>query len=93
MQQEHAHTNPWAPFVVQPDAGCDDLKRQYRALARAHHPDHGGDPLVMARINLLYAQLVESESYPHSRLPTPDSRLPTPDSVHPPPRASSPMLR
>jgi len=52
--------NPWAPFVLGPDTRCDDLKRQYRALARAHHPDHGGDPRVMARINLLYAALVNS---------------------------------
>jgi len=52
--------NPWAPFVLEPNIGRDDLKRQYRAFARAHHPDHGGDPRVMARINLLYATIVES---------------------------------
>ena len=52
--------NPWAPFVLGPNIGRDDIKRQYRALARAHHPDHGGDPRVMARINRLYATLVDS---------------------------------
>jgi len=51
--------NPWAPFVLGPDTGRDDLKLQYRALARTHHPDHGGDPRVMARINLLYATIVD----------------------------------
>ncbi len=54
-----AHSNPWTPFVVGPGVGQGDLKRQYRALARAHHPDCGGDPHTMARINLLYAQLVD----------------------------------
>ncbi len=52
--------NPWAPFVLGPNIGRDDIKRQYRALARAHHPDHGGAPRVMARINRLYATLVDS---------------------------------
>jgi hypothetical protein len=51
--------NPWAPFVLEPNSGRDDLKRQYRALARAHHPDRGGDPRDMARINALYAALVD----------------------------------
>ena len=51
--------NPWAPFVLGPNTGRDDLKQQYRALARAHHPDRGGDPRDMARINLLYATLVD----------------------------------
>jgi len=54
-----AHGNPWAPFVVGPGVGHDDLKQQYRVLARAHHPDCGGDPHTMARINMLYAQLVD----------------------------------
>jgi len=52
-----AHSNPWAPFVVGPAADHDDLKRQYRALARTHHPDCGGDLHTMARINLLYSEL------------------------------------
>jgi curved DNA-binding protein CbpA len=50
--------DPWAPFTVQPDTGLDELKRQYRVLARRHYPDRGGDPRMMARINLLYADLL-----------------------------------
>jgi curved DNA-binding protein CbpA len=34
-----------------------DVARQYRRLARLHHPDRGGDPRTMARINDLYEQL------------------------------------
>ena len=50
--------DPWAPFTVRPDTGLDEIKRQYRILARRHHPDRGGDPRTMARINLLYADLL-----------------------------------
>ena len=52
----------WAPFVVRPDTDLRDLKRQYRHLAASHHPDHGGDPGTMARINQLYSQLTRHYS-------------------------------
>jgi curved DNA-binding protein CbpA len=47
-----------APFTVRPDTGLDEIKRQYRVLARRHHPDRSGDPRTMAHINLLYANLL-----------------------------------
>jgi len=50
--------NPWAPFVVQPATGCDEIKRQYRLLARSNHPDHGGNHAAMARVNDLYRELL-----------------------------------
>jgi curved DNA-binding protein CbpA len=34
-----------------------DLKKQYRALALANHPDRGGDTLVMQEINLQFEKL------------------------------------
>ncbi len=52
----------WAPFVLLPDTDLRDLKRQYRRLAASHHPDHGGDPGVMAHINQLYGQLLKRYS-------------------------------
>lgn len=35
----------------------EDLKAQFRTLARENHPDAGGDPEVMKAINLEYDQL------------------------------------
>lgn len=37
--------------------GLSSLKRQYRALAKANHPDRGGDTAVMQAINTEFAQL------------------------------------
>jgi hypothetical protein len=52
----------WAPFVVRPDTDLVELQRQYRRLACSHHPDRGGDPRVMAQINLMYRQLRRQQS-------------------------------
>jgi hypothetical protein len=56
-RQPPIRTNPWAPFDVGPGIEPADVARQYRRLARLHHPDRGGDPRTMARINDLYEQL------------------------------------
>ncbi len=53
-----ARVNPWAPFVVASDTGRDEIRRQYRVLARTCHPDHGGDHNSMAHLNKLYAELI-----------------------------------
>jgi len=50
--------NPWTPFVVTSNTGRDEIRRQYRVLARTCHPDHGGDHNSMAYINKLYAELI-----------------------------------
>ena len=34
-----------------------DIKKRYRALAREHHPDAGGDPERMKKINAAYDDL------------------------------------
>jgi len=36
-----------------------DIKKQYRFLARKHHPDKGGDASKMEQINLSYKLLME----------------------------------
>ncbi len=36
-----------------------DIKRQYRYLAKRHHPDLGGDPRKMDQINQAYALLMK----------------------------------
>jgi DnaJ-class molecular chaperone len=36
-----------------------DIKRQYRYIAKKHHPDLGGDPQEMERINCAYRLLMK----------------------------------
>jgi hypothetical protein len=52
------YVDPWTPFTVRADTTAAEIKGQYRALARRYHPDRGGDPRMMARINGLYAELL-----------------------------------
>ena len=37
----------------------DELKKEYRRLAKQHHPDHGGDTATMQAINREYTELFE----------------------------------
>jgi len=37
----------------------EDIRKQYRFLVKKHHPDIGGDPLAMERINRAYRVLME----------------------------------
>lgn len=39
---------------------ADGVRRAYRRLALLHHPDRGGDPVVMARINSAYSYLMST---------------------------------
>ena len=41
----------WIVLGVPSDASTDVINQAYRVLARKHHPDQGGDPLAMARLN------------------------------------------
>lgn len=44
----------------------DELKKAYRHLAAANHPDHGGSNAVMAAINAEYAQCFETMKKQHN---------------------------
>jgi DnaJ-class molecular chaperone len=37
----------------------EDVRKQYRFMARKHHPDIGGDPQKMERINAAYQLLMK----------------------------------
>ncbi len=42
---------PWHVFGLDPaKATADDIKEAFRRLAKEHHPDVGGDPRVMERL-------------------------------------------
>ncbi|MEY3019040.1 MAG: DnaJ domain [Actinomycetota bacterium] len=49
-----------AELGVGSDADEADLRRAFRALARAHHPDHGGDALRFDRARRAFALLTEA---------------------------------
>ncbi len=61
-----AHYDPetraaMAALGLEPGAGLDELKNAYKAMAKKHHPDLGGDQerfkLVTAAYNILLARL------------------------------------
>jgi hypothetical protein len=43
--------DPFATLGLARDAGSDEIRAARRRLAKAHHPDQGGDPAAMQRIN------------------------------------------
>ncbi len=50
-------TNAYAVMWLRPGAPLSVVKAAYRALASCYHPDAGGDPLAMRRLNDAYATL------------------------------------
>jgi len=46
-----APEQPWQVLGVGAHASREEIERAYRLLASKHHPDRGGDPAQMARIN------------------------------------------
>jgi hypothetical protein len=44
-------TDPFATLGLGPDATREDIRTARRRLAKANHPDQGGDPVAMQRIN------------------------------------------
>lgn len=47
----------YAVLWLRPGAPPAVVRAAYRALAARHHPDAGGDPGVMRRLNAAYAAL------------------------------------
>jgi len=41
----------WIVLGIPATSGPEEIDRAYKALARKHHPDLGGDPNVMTRLN------------------------------------------
>jgi len=50
---------PWHVFGLEPsNATADDIKDAFRRLAKEHHPDVGGDPRVMERLQKMRDSLL-----------------------------------
>jgi hypothetical protein len=47
--------DPYAALGVSSSATHDEIRRAWLDLARRHHPDRGGDPGVMQRVNEAWA--------------------------------------
>jgi hypothetical protein len=50
---------PWHVFALNPKtASKEDIKEAFRKLAKEHHPDAGGDPRVMERLQKMRDSLL-----------------------------------
>lgn len=50
---------PWHVFSLNPQtATAEDIKEAFRRLAKEHHPDAGGDPRVMERLQKMRDSLL-----------------------------------
>jgi hypothetical protein len=52
-----ANYNPFKDLGVDANASDDDIQKAYRKAARANHPDLGGDPEKMKKVNSAYEEI------------------------------------
>jgi DnaJ-domain-containing protein 1 len=52
----------WTVLGVAPDADQAAIRNAYRALARVHHPDVGGDPAEFKRLQAAYHEALAASS-------------------------------
>jgi hypothetical protein len=71
-------SDPFAVLGVSPDATLDEVRIARRRLARAAHPDHGGDESRMREINLAFDQAVRAILRPAATEPAPATPPPAP---------------
>ena len=54
---DRTKVDPYGELEVDPRADASAIRRAYHAKARVLHPDRGGDPTAMARLNVAYEVL------------------------------------
>lgn len=52
-----AAPDAWGLLGLERGAARESITERYRELARQHHPDRGGDPALMSRINAAYHEV------------------------------------
>lgn len=58
-KKKSSKATAWTVLHLRDDAPAELVKAAYRVLARIHHPDAGGDPEQMKRINNAYEELTK----------------------------------
>ena len=58
--------NPHAVLGVAPGASPGEVRAAWRRVARATHPDNGGDARAFSAAAAAYAQLAETAEPPHA---------------------------
>lgn len=53
-----ADSDAWTQLWLVEGAPLEVIRAAYKALALLHHPDKGGDPEVMTRVNVAYKELL-----------------------------------
>jgi curved DNA-binding protein CbpA len=92
--------DPYRELGVEPNVDLKRLRRAYHAKARQLHPDLGGDPTAMARLNLAYELLRDparrrqhDAARPRPPRPPRDAPPPWTGAAGPPPgKPSGPVL-
>jgi DnaJ-class molecular chaperone len=57
LAEDPGVTNAYTALWLRPGAPLPVVKAAYRALAAQYHPDAGGDPIAMQRLNQAYSIL------------------------------------
>ncbi len=60
----------------------EDIKKQYRYLAKKYHPDAGGDPLQMEAINSAYKLLIDYIEHFRYSFDNEELRRQSPEFMH-----------
>lgn len=55
--------NPYRALGLDPSAPDEVVRLVYRHLARGCHPDHGGSPEAMARLNRAYEEIARMRGW------------------------------
>jgi hypothetical protein len=58
--QAIAVSDPYRTLGLSPNASDQSLRERYLSLARTHHPDRGGEPEQMRKINDAYERVLAS---------------------------------
>ena len=82
--------DPFAVLGLREGASLDDVRAARRRLAKEHHPDHGGDPAAMRRLNAAFDAAVKAIRRPATSTAVPASTPSAPPAPASPRRPAPP---